>query len=304
MRLARVHADGRTRLVSIEQTGDARSDAGVASAGPWRGRTIDHCWDDAVTALLDGAAAVRAAAAEGELLVVRPGSLAPPIERPGKLLCAAMNFHEHVAEINAAPFVRERIVPKLFLKPSSSLLGPYDTLRLPHTSDEVDWELELAVVIGRRARDVEPAAALDHVIGYTVINDISARSSHWAIGERAPSHWDNFFDWLMGKWADGFAPFGPWLVSVDDVPDPQDLHLQLWHNGTLRQDGRTSQMIFSVAELIAFASTFMTLEPGDVIATGTPSGVGAATGTYLRPGDIVRGTIAGIGTIETNVVGA
>lgn len=228
--------------------------------------------------------------------------LLPPVNSPGKFLCAAMNYHEHVAEMGVSEFRKARIVPKLFMKPPSSLLAPYGRLILPTVSNEVDWEIELAVVIGRGGRRISKNTALDHVSGYTVINDVSARSTHWGLESREPSHWDSFFDWLMGKWPDGFAPLGPWLVTADEVSDPQNLELRLSVNGTLRQSSSTAAMIFSIAELISFASDFMTLEPGDLLATGTPSGVGSASGTYLRAGDVMVGEIDQIGQIRTEVV--
>lgn len=228
--------------------------------------------------------------------------LLPPVRNPGKFLCAAMNYHAHVAEIGVGEFKKSNIVPKLFMKPVSSLLKPFGQLVLPNISNEVDWEIELAVIIGRGGKRISVERALDHVGGYTVINDISARSTHWGLESREPSHWDSFFDWLMGKWSDGFAPLGPWLVTADEISDAQNLGLRLSVNGTVRQNASTSAMIFSVAELISFASSFMTLEPGDLIATGTPSGVGSATGTYLRSGDLMVGEIDEIGQIITKVV--
>ena len=236
-----------------------------------------------------------------ETIRLRFEDLLSPLGQPKKLLCAAMNYHEHIAEIGVAEFRKSGIVPKLFLKPSSSLLAPVGELVLPAVSDAVDWELELAVIMLGGGRNIPVESALNFVGGYTVFNDISARSMHWGMRERADSHWSEFFDWLMGKWPDGFAPCGPWIVTADEISDPQNLRLELALNGVIRQDSSTRAMIFSVSELVSFASSFMSLEPGDVIATGTPSGVGAATNTYLRSGDIVTGTIEGIGTIRTKV---
>jgi 2-keto-4-pentenoate hydratase/2-oxohepta-3-ene-1,7-dioic acid hydratase in catechol pathway len=228
-------------------------------------------------------------------------ALLAPIARPGKILCAAMNYQAHVEEVGAAPFDKDRIVPKLFLKPPTTLLRPYGQLELPTTSSAVDWEIELAAVIGTNARNLSVDEALDCVAGYSVINDISARKMDWGLPERADSHWDNFFDWLMGKWPDGFAPLGPCFVSSSEIPDPQDLQLTLEVNNEVRQASSTSRMIFTVAELISFASRVMTLEPGDIIATGTPEGVGAATQNYLKDGDVMVGRIEGIGSIRTTV---
>ena len=292
MRLARFEHDQQVRLGLVE----------AVDQDTVRLRPLEIGWDDAVEALTAGAAEINRVAASSPAMDTPFKDLRAPVGQRGKLICAAMNYHEHVAEVTPQAFVKEAIVPKLFIKPSTSIIGPHAELALPTTSDTVDWELELAVVIGTGGRNIEKADVFEHIAGYTVINDISARTSHWGMGERAPSHWADFFDWLMGKWADGFAPMGPWLVSADEVTDPQALDLELSVNGEVRQSASTAQMIFNVQELIAFASTFMTLESGDVIATGTPSGVGATTGTFLKPGDVMAGSIAGIGEIRTPVV--
>jgi 2-keto-4-pentenoate hydratase/2-oxohepta-3-ene-1,7-dioic acid hydratase in catechol pathway len=228
--------------------------------------------------------------------------LLPPVPRPGKLLAVAANYQDHIRESGLAPVDKSRRVPRLFLKPATTLLAPGRPLALPSVSHTVDWELELAVVIGRTASFVTVDDALRHVAGYAIINDVSARSLDWDV-TRDDDPWNGFFDWLNGKWLDGFAPMGPWLRTADEVPDPQDLWISLRVNGTERQHARTADMIFSVAELVAFASRLMTLRPGDIIATGTPAGVGAATQTYLGPGDVVEGTIDGLGTLVTPVAG-
>jgi 2-keto-4-pentenoate hydratase/2-oxohepta-3-ene-1,7-dioic acid hydratase in catechol pathway len=230
--------------------------------------------------------------------------LLPPLARPPKILAAAGNYQEHLVEGGAPRVDPARVVPRLFLKPASTILGPGEPFRLSRVSSTIDWELELAVIIGRRCRDVPEADALGVVAGYSIINDISARSMDWGLVDRQPSDWNGFFDWLNGKWLDGSAPLGPWFVTADELPDPQALAMELRVNGEVRQSADTSQMIFGVAQLVAFASRFLTLEPGDVIATGTPAGVGATTGTYLAEGDVMEATIDGLGTLVTPVVGA
>jgi len=227
--------------------------------------------------------------------------LLPPVPNPGKLLAVAANYQDHIRESGLPPVDKSRRVPRLFLKPSTSLLAPGAALKLPAVSHTVDWELELAVVIGRPASFVTVDRALSHIAGYAIINDVSARSLDWDV-TRDDDPWNGFFDWLNGKWLDGFAPMGPWLRTADEVPDPQDLWISLRVNGSERQHARTADMIYSVVELVAFASRLMTLQPGDVIATGTPAGVGAATQTYLAAGDVVEGTIDGLGTLVTPVV--
>jgi 2-keto-4-pentenoate hydratase/2-oxohepta-3-ene-1,7-dioic acid hydratase in catechol pathway len=227
--------------------------------------------------------------------------LLAPMARPPKILAAAGNYVAHIVEGGQKPPDKSKIVPKLFMKPSSSVLAPGSAVPLPSVSNTTDWELELGVVIGKRGRDIPLDRALDHVAGYTVINDVSARTMEWGTVGREASEWDLFFDWLNGKWPDGFAPTGPWLVTADEIPDPQALHMTLSVNGTKHQDASTHDMLFSVAELIAFSSRFMTLEPGDTYATGTPSGVGDASGIYLKDGDVMEATIDGIGTLRTPV---
>ena len=227
--------------------------------------------------------------------------LLAPVVRPGKLLMPAGNYAAHVAERDGTPAERAETYPYLFLKPPGTIVGPGEPIRLPAISpDHVDWECELGVVIGARCRDVTEAEALDYVAGYTVINDVSDRKFTPNPGRKLRER-DKFFDWLHGKWHDTFCPIGPCLLSADAVPDPQRLALRLAVNGAIKQDGSTGQMIFPVAALIAFASSFMTLEPGDVLSTGTPAGVGSAKGTYLRPGDVVEATIEGIGTLRNPV---
>src|SRR5262249_40730096 len=164
----------------------------------------------------------------------------------------------------------------------------------------IDYECELGVVIGRLCRDVDEADALRFVAGYTVVNDISDRKFA-PNPNRKPRERDKFFDWLHGKWHDTFCPVGPCVLSADAVPNPQAMPVRLTVNGEVRQDASTAQMVFPVAAVVSFLSRFVTLEPGDLISTGTPSGVGSSTGTYLKPGDVVRASVGGIGTLENPV---
>jgi 2-keto-4-pentenoate hydratase/2-oxohepta-3-ene-1,7-dioic acid hydratase in catechol pathway len=245
--------------------------------------------------------AARATAAEGPRVPLTDVRLLAPLPRPPKLIAAAANYQAHIVEGGLPPVDKSRIVPKLFIKPSSAIIGPDEPLRLPTLSDTVDWELELAVVIGAGGKDIPVTDALAAVAGYTIVNDVSARSLRWDLDDRQPTNFDAFFDWLNGKWLDGFAPMGPWIVTADEVPDPDALPLRLTVNGKVCQEASTGDMIFGTAELVAFASRIMTLEPGDVIATGTPAGVGDTTGVYLRPGDVMEGTIGDLGMLRTPV---
>ena len=252
-------------------------------------------------ALLEAGALDAARGVSGDGVPLSSVELLAPMARPPKLMAAAGNYQAHIIEGGAKPVDKTIIVPKLFIKPSSSVLAPGKPISLPTTSNTTDWELELGVVIGKRGKNIPVEDALSYVAGYTVINDVSARTSEWGLPSRNPSEWDLFFDWLNGKWPDGFAPIGPWLVTADEIPDPQALQMTLKVNGTEHQNASTGDMIFTVAELIAFSSRFMTLEPGDTYATGTPSGVGDATGTYLHDGDVMEAWVEGIGTLVTPV---
>ncbi len=205
---------------------------------------------------------------------------------PGKLIGVGLNYRDHAAE-TGAELPRE---PLLFAKLPSSVTSPAGDVVRPAYTDELDYEGELAVVIGRRARDVATGSALDHVFGYAVMNDVTARDR-----QRAEPQW------VRAKGGDTFAPFGPWVTTADEVPDPQALAIRTTVNGELRQDGSTADMVFSVAALVAWCSASFTLEPGDVITTGTPAGVGVARGSFLAPGDRVRVEIEGLGALENTV---
>jgi 2-keto-4-pentenoate hydratase/2-oxohepta-3-ene-1,7-dioic acid hydratase in catechol pathway len=226
-------------------------------------------------------------------------TLLAPIRWPRKVICAGVNYRRHVAEMGGE-IPAEGWRPYFFLKaPTTSVIGPADdiVLRSPDTA-RWDWEAELAVVIGVGGRDISPQDALGHVAGYCVANDITARGLH----KRTVVPAEAFtYDWFAAKSADGSLPLGPGITPVFQVPDPQDLRLRLWVNGELQQDESTADMICTVAELIAAASEVVTLEPGDVIPTGTPSGVGAAQGRFLQPGDVIRTTIDGLGTLHNAV---
>ena len=229
--------------------------------------------------------------------------LLAPLGRPGKLICIAGNFQKHIEEGGGKRVNKDIIVPKLFIKPSSAIIGPGDPLTLPPVAEKsTDWELELAVVIGKRGRDIPYAKALDYVAGYAVINDISGRSMDWNVEGRTPGGFDEFFDWLNGKWIDGFAAWGPWITTTDDVPEPSNLAMELKVNDKVWQKGNTGEMIFNFAEIISFASQFMTWEPGDVIASGTLDGTGDAAGVYLKAGDTMHGTVGHLGTLTTPVL--
>lgn len=236
----------------------------------------------------DGLAALPALAAAllspGELLDEGALELGPCVPSPGKILCVGLNYRQHAAESGLA----EPATPVLFAKFSNSIAAPDEGVPLlPHAA-QYDYEAELAVIVGRRTRNVPVEESLSCVLGYCNANDISARDL-----QRLTSQW------LLGKTLDKFMPLGPYLVTADEISDPQALSIRCWMNGELRQDSTTADMIFSVAEIISYASRYMTLEPGDVISTGTPSGVilGRPDKVWLRPGDEVTVEVQGLGRL-------
>ncbi len=226
--------------------------------------------------------------------------LLPPIARPPKLLLLAGNYAAHVEEQGGTAKTHDKTFPYVFMKPpSTTLVGDQATVSIPAVSpSKIDHEVELAIVIGRMAKDVSTENALDYVAGYTVVNDLSDRGFHPNPSREARPK-DGFFDWLHGKWHDGFCPCGPCLATVDEIPDPQILDLELQVDGATRQSGSTSEQVFGVAEIVAFLSSWVTLEPGDIISTGTPAGVGNASGKYLTPNQTMTASIESIGTLTT-----
>ena len=231
--------------------------------------------------------------------------LLAPIPWPGKVIGLAGNYEKHIIEgglkLGLSESPRSTTVPRPFLMPATVITGPDSEVPWPAFSEQVDYEVELAVVIGQAARCVPPAEALDYVAGYCIANDISARSVTFK-ENRQKRPWDEFFDWLNGKWSDGFLPLGPYLTTADEIEDVGALDLKLSVNGRVRQNANTSQMISPVADIVSFLSFLMTLEPGDVIATGTPEGVAMATGEFLQPGDKIECKIENLGTL-TNTLG-
>jgi 2,4-didehydro-3-deoxy-L-rhamnonate hydrolase len=238
-----------------------------------------------------------------------------PIPKPGTIYCSGANYKKHVAELIVAQPGDERTrgmsvedkrawamelmerraesgTPFVFVKPQSSVTGPFDPIAVPGASEKPDWELELAVVIGRRARRVSREAALDYVAGYTVANDITLRAK---VLRRKTDSPELGMDFVMSKGAPGFLPLGPYLVPAAFVPDPQQLRITLKLNGETMQDEETADMIFSVARLIEYLSAGVELQPGDVICTGSPAGNGAHYGRFIQDGDELEGAITGLG---------
>ncbi|MFF9128271.1 fumarylacetoacetate hydrolase family protein [Streptomyces sp. NPDC014889] len=238
---------------------------------------------------------VRQALAESSLprLEVAGRRIGAPVARPGKVVCVGLNYLDHAEETGAA--VPER--PVVFMKDPSTVVGPHDPVRIPRGSVKTDWEVELAVVIGVEARYLAgPAEAAGHIAGYAISNDVSEREFQLEYSAQ----------WDLGKSCETFNPLGPWLVTPDEVGDPQGLGLRLSVNGEVRQDSDTKNMIFDVAYLIWYLSQYMVLSPGDVINTGTPAGValGLPGTPYLRAGDVVELSIDGLGTQRQTLINA
>ena len=227
-------------------------------------------------------------------------TLRAPLPSPGKLMCLAGNYASHIEEGGGSYIGKEKMIPRFFIKPTSSVTATKQPIRIPASTGFADWELELAVVVGKPGRDLTPAQAEEHIMGYTVFNDISARELTFR-NELPEQEGDWYFDWLVGKWLDTFGPMGPWITTRDEIAHPDRLRMRLWQNDTLHQDASTGQMIFSPAEALSFVSQFVTLEPGDLLSTGTPSGVGHAKKVRLEPGDRIKGEIEGLGVLENTV---
>jgi 2-keto-4-pentenoate hydratase/2-oxohepta-3-ene-1,7-dioic acid hydratase in catechol pathway len=235
-------------------------------------------------------------------LALGTAKLLPPVPNPAGIFCAGANFTDHMIEMakvqNLTPEPDPHSVglkPWHFIKAVHCLVAPDGTVELPAYSKMVDWEAELTAVIGRPARNVTIENALDHVAGYTVANDLSARdfTKRPHIADNSPFK----YDWLSQKCFEGACPVGPWMVPAEAIADPQNVGIKLWVNGVIKQDSHTSKMIFTLAEQISHLSTRLTLQPGDLILTGTPSGVGLARHEFLRPGDVVKVWVEGVGTL-------
>ncbi|MFD9815392.1 fumarylacetoacetate hydrolase family protein [Streptomyces sp. NPDC059080] len=276
MKLLRVGTTGAERPALLDADGALRDLSGLVP-------DIDGALlaDDAALAR------VRTAAGSGDLPVLDAAGLrtGPPVARIGKVVCIGLNYHDHARETGAA--VPEE--PIIFLKAPDTVVGPDDTVLVPRGAEKTDWEVELAVVIGRTARYLPDGDAARAVVaGYAVAHDVSERAFQIERGGQ----------WDKGKNCETFNPLGPWLVTADEVPDPQALGLRLWVNGELKQRGTTAEQIFPVAEVVRYVSQFMTLYPGDVINTGTPAGVAMGQPEpkpYLRAGDVVELEIDGLG---------
>jgi 2-keto-4-pentenoate hydratase/2-oxohepta-3-ene-1,7-dioic acid hydratase in catechol pathway len=303
------------KLVTYSRDGDPRAgiatDNGIVDLADGATALGLYAPDSVVDLLNEGeeglgvARHVESAAIDGTLPVTSEAdvTLLPAVHAPPTLYLLAANYQSHITESGAAPVDKEKITPRPFIKPGTSVIGNGDPILIPQDSDTLDYEIEIAAVIGTGGKHIAESDASDHIAGYVVFNDISARSLKIAEG-RSERNGDWFFDWLLGKWCDSFAVVGPYLVTSDEIGDPRDLEMSLKVNGELRQHSAAGEMIFTVPETIAFLSRFVTLRPGDLICMGTPGGVGATTATYLQPGDVVETGIEKLGVMTNTVTRA
>lgn len=286
----------RAGLISGDRLIDAANASGIPAYATMLGILADWAAADKRLAALANDASAKSTAVDWTQLLA-------PVQLPGAIYCAGANYGDHVREMNAAhgrppdpdPHTLG-LKPWHFIKASHTVVGPGAVVKIPPLSKKLDWEVELAAVIGKRAKDVSEADALGYVAGYTVSNDLSARD----FGPRPPvpptSPFSN--DWLAHKSFDGSCPLGPWIVPASDIGDPQKLGIRLSINGTVKQDSNTSEMIFTLAEQIAQLSLRITLYPGDLILTGTPAGVGAGRNEFLKAGDSLELWCENVGTLK------
>ena len=296
-------SDGpRAGLIVGDDVFDAAKLTGKAAYATVMGIMAD--WKRAAPALK--AAAAKAAKSKGKRQPLKKTKLLAPLRFPSAIYCAGANYADHAAEMakkegNPPPVDPHTLGHKAwhFLKAAGAITDPGATVHISSYAKSMDWEIELAAVIGRQGKDIPQLKALSYVAGYTIANDLSARDRGRRAGvpDASPFKWD----WTKHKTFEGSCPLGPWIVPASDIGDPQKLGLKLWVNGVLKQDSNTSDMIFNLAEQIEQLSVNMTLYPGDLILTGTPAGVGAGRGEFLKAGDTVKLWIEKIGEIENKM---
>jgi 2-keto-4-pentenoate hydratase/2-oxohepta-3-ene-1,7-dioic acid hydratase in catechol pathway len=298
--------DARAGLLVDDTVYDAARVTGVAPYASVVGMLED--WSRARRTLAEAAGKIAGGKSRAKGTPLGRTRLLAPLLYPGAIFCAGANYRDHMLEMarvsGSAPEPDPHEVglkPWHFIKTSrSSVVGPGARVQLPPFSQKVDWEVELAAVIGRPARNVSIDKALAHVAGYTIANDLSARDAMRRphVADASPFK----LDWLSQKCFEGACPLGPWIVPASEIPHPQKLGLKLWIGDELMQDSNTSEMIFTTAEQIAHLSTRMTLQPGDLILTGTPAGVGMGRGRFLQAGESIRLWIEGIGELRHTMV--
>jgi 2,4-diketo-3-deoxy-L-fuconate hydrolase len=284
------------RVIDVGSALGARQGA-FAKRPPTSILSILENWDEVLPVLRDTAVNSRAFASA----VVGPLSnvpLAAPILYPPNIYCAAANYVSHSKEMKGGSLPdKAQARPYFFTKlPRQTVIGPGEFIQIPYPEAKIDWEAEIGVVVGRKCKNVAASKAMDHIAGFVIFNDLSDRARNFR------TDWFFKFDWLGGKSFNTSAPMGPWITPVEFIADPHHLNIQLWVNDELMQSASSRQMYFTIPEQIEYLSELLTLLPGDVIATGTPEGVGHARGMYLKPNDSVTITIEGLGTLRNPVI--
>jgi 2,4-diketo-3-deoxy-L-fuconate hydrolase len=284
------------RVIDIESALGGRQGA-VGKRPPTSTLSILETWDEVLPVLRDTAVNSRAFASA----VVGPLSnipLAAPILYPPNIYCAAANYIDHSKEMKGGSLPdKAQARPYFFTKlPRQTVIGPGEFIQIPYPEAKVDWEAEIGVIIGRECKNVAASEAMEQIAGFVIFNDLSDRARNFR------TDWFFKFDWLGGKSFNTSAPMGPWITPLEFIADPHQLNIQLWVNDELMQSSSSRHMYFTIPEQIEYLSELLTLLPGDVIATGTPAGVGHARGAYLKPGDRVKIAIEGLGSIENPVV--
>jgi 2,4-diketo-3-deoxy-L-fuconate hydrolase len=283
-------------VIDIEAALKAKKTA-IAGPHPSSILSVLENWQNVLPVLRDAArnSGESVSALVGSLSEIR---LAAPILYPPNIYCAAANYIDHTKEMGDSNLPdKSKARPYFFTKlPRQTVIGPDESIQIPYPEARVDWEAEIGVVMGRRCRNVAASEAMEYVAGFTIFNDVSDRARNFR------EDWHFKFDWLGGKSFDTSAPMGPWITPTEFISDPHKLTIQLWVNDELMQNASSRQMCFAIPEQIEYLSELITLLPGDVVATGTPGGVGHARGVYLKPGDTVTITIEGLGSIRNPVI--
>lgn len=284
----------QTRAVLAAQMGESTID--LSGCGPWK--TVSDVITDWQTArpVLEDAFRDKNRALNGDVQWLAP------IPHPPKFLLLAGNYRAHVVESGFGELPEDNMTPQFFMKPNSAISGPNDAIPLTARNTDLDYEAELAVIVGQQLKNASKEEAQKAIWGYTVVNDISERRLNASVASRKLRKNDEFFDWLTGKWFDGSAPMGPIVVTADEISDPAQLTVRAFLNGEKVQEAPATSMVHGVDEALSYISQILTLEPSDVISMGTPAGVGMARGRLLQPGDVIECEVDSIGRLLNRVV--
>lgn len=294
MKLGLVRSGNRTVLAAASN-GHA---VDLSHCGPWKTVTdLLANWESCRQVIAD---AVKTLAP----IIESPVEWLAPIANPPKFLLLAGNYRAHVVESGFAELPEDHMTPQFFSKPNTAIAGPADPIPLTKRNTALDYEAELAVVVGRTLKNASSREAMDAIWGYTVVNDVSERRLNAQLASRKLRSNDEFFDWLTGKWFDGSAPMGPYVVTADDIPDPDQVIIRAFLNGEKVQEAPAAAMVHGIGDALSYISHILRLEQGDVVSMGTPAGVGLARGRLLQHGDLIECEADGIGRLANRVVAA